>query len=67
MDVEIGEIKSTVRAVDGDSVLSPHAMNQILRVVLRAVHEDREHGKRVRAERKITNGVSHEQAEEERD
>jgi len=67
MDVEIGEISSTVHAVDGNSLLSPRLMAQIVHQVLQAVREERDHHKRVRAERKVSNGVSHEQAEEERD
>jgi hypothetical protein len=64
MDVEIGEIASTVRAVEGDSVLSPRTMEQIVRAVLRALHEERNHERRVRAEQRVTGGVSHEQAED---
>jgi hypothetical protein len=65
MEVTIGEVNSTVRAVDGDSVLSPRAMDQIVRAVLSAVRAEKEHGQRVRAEKRVTSGVSHEQAEEE--
>jgi hypothetical protein len=64
MDVEIGELTSTVRAVDGDSVLSPRMMEQIVRAVLRALDEERNHERRVRAEQRVTGGVSHEQAED---
>lgn len=66
MDVEIGEVVSTVRAVDGDSVLSPRAMQQVIRAVLRAVHDEREHDKRVRSEQKVTRGVASEQADDDR-
>jgi hypothetical protein len=66
MDVEIGEINSTVRAVDGNSILTPRLMAQIVKEVLQAVRDERDHHKRVRAERKVSNGVSHEQAEDER-
>jgi hypothetical protein len=65
MDVTIGEVNSTVQAVDGDSVLSRKAMEQVVRAALRAVRADQEHEKRVRAETKVTRGVSHEQAEED--
>lgn len=67
MDVEIGEINSTVRAVDGNSLLTPRLLSQIVQEVLRAVRDERDHHKRVRAERKVSAGVSHEQAEDERD
>ncbi len=65
MEIEIGEIASTVRAVDRDSVLSPRTMEQIIRAVLRALQEEQNHQRRVRAEQRITSGVSHEQADDE--
>jgi hypothetical protein len=65
MDVNIEEIISTVRAIDSDSLVSSRAMASIVRSVLQAVDERDEHRKRVRAERRITAGVAHEQAEEE--
>ena len=61
MEVQIGDLQSTVRAVDGDSLLSPQTMEKIVRVVLQAVNEQEAHRKRVGAEQRITNGVSHEQ------
>jgi hypothetical protein len=64
MDVQIGEVVSTVRAVDGDSLLSPQAMDKIVRLVLQAVRDQEEHRKRVRAEQRITSGVRHELEEE---
>jgi hypothetical protein len=65
MDVEIGELSSTVRAVDGSSILSPRAMDQIVRAVLRALEDQKEHDRRVRAEQRVSRGVSHEQADGE--
>jgi hypothetical protein len=65
MDVEIGEVTSTVRAVDGASALSPRTMDQIVRAVLRALHDERNHERRVRAEQRVTSGVTHEQAGDE--
>jgi hypothetical protein len=65
MEVQINELQSTVRAVDSDSLLSPQTMEKILRVVLAAVNDQESHRQRVRAEQRITNGVSHEL--EERD
>ena len=41
MEVEIGDLKSTVRAVDGDALLSPPTLERIVRIVLQAV-EDRD-------------------------
>ncbi len=65
MDVQIGEMVSTVRAVDGESLLSPQTMARIVNAVMRAVREDQEHAKRVGQERRVTAGVSQEQAGEE--
>jgi hypothetical protein len=61
MDVQINDLQSTVRAVDSDSLLSPQTMEKIVRVVLQAVNDQEAHRKRVGAEQRITNGVSHEQ------
>ena len=60
MDVDIGEIRATVRVVDGQSLLSAEVLQSIVRVVMRAVDDKLAHGKRVDAERKITDGVSKE-------
>lgn len=65
MEVQINELQSTVRAVDGDSLLSPQTLEKIVRVVLQAVNDQESHRRRVRAEQRITSGVSHEL--EERD
>ena len=65
MEVEINEVQSTVRAVDHDSLLAPHTMERIVRNVLAAVDDRDNHRKRVKAEQRITDGVSHEL--EERD
>jgi hypothetical protein len=66
MDVEIGDVSSTVRAVDNDSLLAPQTMDRIMRAVLQAMQEQQAHAKRVRAERRVTGGVSQEQEEEDR-
>jgi hypothetical protein len=60
MDVHIGEISSIVRAVDGDSVLTPQMMEKIVQAVLRAVEEREQHRQRVRAETCVSGGVFHE-------
>jgi type IV secretory pathway ATPase VirB11/archaellum biosynthesis ATPase len=64
MEVHIGDVTSTVRAVDGDSLLAPQTMEKIVRVVLQAVRDQEDHGKRVRAEQRVTGGVSQELEEE---
>lgn len=65
MDVQINEVTSKVRAVDSDSLLSPQTMETITRAVLAAIGDQESHRQRVRAEQRITRGVSHEQAERE--
>jgi hypothetical protein len=65
MDVDIGEIASTVRTVDGSSLLSPEVMERIVRAVLQAVDEKQARDARVRAERRITDGVSAERDAED--
>lgn len=66
MEVQIGELASTVRAVDGDSLLTPQTLEQIVRAVLQAVNDQEAHAKRVRAETRVTGGVAHEMEEEDR-
>jgi len=61
MEVNIEELVSNVRAVDGDSVLSPKTMEKIVRTVLEAVYMREQHRKRVKSERKVTGGVQEEQ------
>lgn len=65
MEVRIGELVSTVHAVDGDSLLTPRTLEQIVRAVLRAVEEREAHDRRVRAERQVTGGVRAEQVDGE--
>ena len=65
MDVEINEVQSTVRAVDHDSLLAPHTMERIIRSILAALDDRDNHRKRVKAEQRITDGVSHELEEQE--
>jgi hypothetical protein len=54
MEVHIEEMQSTVRAVDGASVLSPQTMQQILAVVMRAVEEREAHRERVKSEQAVS-------------
>lgn len=60
MEVNIGEVVSTVHAVDSDSLLAPQTLEKIVRIVLEAVREQEEHRMRVRAEQRITGGVREE-------
>ena len=57
MQVHINEIASTVRTVEGSAVLPPAQMQEIIRLVLKAIEERDAHNQRVNAERKVTSGV----------
>jgi hypothetical protein len=56
MDVEIGEVVSTVRAIDGDAALSPREEQRLVNVVLARVRDEQAHTARARAERQIDAG-----------
>jgi hypothetical protein len=60
MDVEIGEVVTTVKALDGSALLTPDVLQQIVNAVLRAVRDDWAHEERLRVERRVTGGVSEE-------
>jgi hypothetical protein len=65
MEVEIGDLKSTVRAVEGDELLSPPTLERIVRVVLQAVDNREAHRWRVRDEERISTGINHDMNETE--
>ena len=65
MEVHIDEVASTVRAVDSEMLLSPQTLRKILQAVMQALDEREQHRGRVRAETRITRGVSHDQKETE--
>jgi hypothetical protein len=65
MEVNIEDVVSTVRTVDGDSLLTPNTLRRIVNAVLLAVEEREAHARRVRAEQCISGGVR-EELEEER-
>lgn len=60
MEVNIGDLVSTVRAVDGDALLAPQTLQKILRLVLEAVQQQEGHRMRVQAEQRVTGGVREE-------
>jgi hypothetical protein len=64
MEVNIGDIVSTVRTVDGDSLLAPQTLTKIVQAVLAAVREQEEHRMRAREEQRISGGVRNELEEE---
>jgi hypothetical protein len=65
MDVQINEITTTIKTVDGTTLISPDVMRQIISAVMRAVEDRDTHAERVRAERRVTGGVSQERDTEE--
>ncbi|MGH8066281.1 MAG: hypothetical protein ACRERE_13810 [Candidatus Entotheonellia bacterium] len=65
-EVQINDMNTMVRAVDGDSLLTPKTMDAIVRAVLQAVTDQEAHAQRVRAETRVTGGVAHEMEEEDR-
>jgi hypothetical protein len=65
MEVEIGDLRSTVRAVDGDALLSPSTLERIVRIVLQAVDDRDSHRRRVRDEERISTGINHDLDETE--
>lgn len=60
MEVNINEISSTVRAVDGETLLEPRILQKIVNIVLAAVRDREEHRQRVKAEQRVTGGVREE-------
>ena len=65
MDVEIGEVVATVKAVDGGTLASPDVLRQIVKAVLIAADDKQAHEVRVRAERRVTGGVAEERDAED--
>jgi hypothetical protein len=64
MDIEIGELTSVVRAVDGSALLTPQVMQAVVRTVTEAAKENEARDQRAEAERRVTGGVSQERDEE---
>ncbi|MCC7052816.1 MAG: hypothetical protein IT355_06075 [Gemmatimonadaceae bacterium] len=54
MDIEIGSIESTVRAVDGAALVDPRVRRQLLTEFLAQVRAADAHAKRVQGERDFT-------------
>lgn len=65
MDVEIGEVVATVKAVDGSALAAPDVLRQIVKAVLTASEDKQAHEARVRAERRVTGGVAEERDAED--
>lgn len=64
MQVEINEVVSTVRALDGEALLSPATLTRIVTAVIKAMEDVESHRGRVRAETHVTGGVAAEQRRE---
>jgi hypothetical protein len=64
MEVHINDVVTSVHAVDGDALVSPRKMDELLQAFLRAADQRDAHRRNVLAERRITCGVAAEQAEE---
>ena len=57
MEVQINEVVSRVRSVDGESLLSPEILHRILQAVMAAMEERDRHQQRVQTENHVTGGV----------
>jgi hypothetical protein len=57
MEVNIGEIESTVRTYDADAPLSPRTMAAIVQAVVEALEAREEHESRVAAETQVNTGI----------
>lgn len=58
MQVEINEVVSTVRAIDGEALLSPQTLSRIVAAVINAMEDVESHRDRVRAETEVARGVA---------
>ena len=59
MQVIINKVISQIRALDGESVLSPSTLNSILTAVMQAVEERDRHAQRVGEEHRLENYQRH--------
>ena len=55
MQVIINELVSNVRAIDGQSVLSPATLQRIVETVLEAAHQEEDHQQRTSEEKSLKN------------
>lgn len=53
MEFHIGEINSTVRMTDSQSMVAPDMFERLVRAVLARVREEREYAERAGSERRI--------------
>lgn len=57
MPVEIQEVSSTVRALDGDSLLDPRTLQRIVQLVMQTLEDRDRHEQRAATERGVQRGV----------
>ncbi|MFF5289005.1 hypothetical protein [Paractinoplanes globisporus] len=58
MDVHIGELASTVRAVDGESILTPRLLERIVDATVARLEERRRAGRDADADRATRTGLA---------
>lgn len=58
MDVNIGEMSSTVRVTDEQTLLSPRVMEQIIRKVLHRLKDEEDRARPLEEERELRPSVS---------
>lgn len=58
MEFHVGEMNSTVRMTDSQSVLSPEVFERLVAAVLERVRDARAHEERVASERRVRPGAS---------
>jgi hypothetical protein len=61
MEVNIGEVNSTVRATDSRSLLSVEVLECIVRAVMERLREEEGHRQRTEAERRLSSGIATEE------
>lgn len=58
MEFHVGEMNSTVRMTDSQSVLSPDVFERLVAAVVRRVREEQAYEQRVSSERRVRPGAS---------
>ena len=61
MEVNIGEVNSTVRATDSGSLLSVEVLERIVCAVMERLREEEGHRQRIEAERRLSPGIATEE------
>jgi hypothetical protein len=61
MDIEIGTLSGTVRAIDGASALSPKTIETIVAAVLAALEDRERREKQAKLDTHVSRGVADEQ------